>query len=208
MADFSSFRYPTELESLPKPYFQVSTEHWTMHLGRQVPRLTSGHLHLRQKRYKHSQNHEFGSCTYVRSLRPAYFIIPSTKRQENMANFSPQWPEGQQDLIIILPVGHWFSQSYDRFVRIPVPQEIAAPFPPPELIRPSELELRRLVEDLVRVEVHQEDGEKREREREGNEGDTVSIDGYHHPSTYADSCLNILMYQGNHRAWDAYRNVP
>jgi hypothetical protein len=66
-----------------------------------------------------------------------------------MARVFPHWPENQDDRILALPNGHWFFQSIDRFTRTPEPQEISAPVPPADLLRPTEGEIRAEVRRLI-----------------------------------------------------------
>jgi hypothetical protein len=67
------------------------------------------------------------------------------------------WPEGHLDLILHLPDGHWFYESFERLNRTPQPEELTAPVPAPGLVRE--------VEDMS----EDEEWRRNEREEEGRE---------------------------------------
>lgn len=73
----------------------------------------------------------------VRSLKHIESLISSAMQREHQEQV-PHWPEGQVELLLELPDGHWFYEAFDRLNRTPQPEEILAPVPAPGLVRDVE----------------------------------------------------------------------
>jgi hypothetical protein len=108
------------------------------------------------------------------------------------------WPQGQLELLLNLPDGHWFYEAFERLNRTPQPEEILAPVPAPGLVRD--------VEEMSDEgneggdEAEDEEGTGRDLEDDGSNREHRRISSHHIQSTdtvYPPTVNEVVVSNGN-----------